>query len=323
MSRQRKRGINRAAGVLMVLLMLTLLISCGAEEDSHPAPEEGGVTFTDDLGRQVTVPAAPQRAAALIGSFADVWCLAGGQETLVAAAEDSWTQFELELDESVTNLGEVKTPNVEALLAANPDFVLGSAKTAADVELMDLLEELGISVAYFDISSFGDYLRMLDICTQLTGCPDNYQLYGARGGAQGEVARGRGQDPGPRVLYIRATGSSCKVKNSQNTVLGEMLADLGCVNIADSETGLLENLSLETIVAEDPDYIFVVVQGSDPADAQALLEATLLSNPAWEGLTAVREGRYHVMDQRLYNVKPNARWGEAYEKLADILYPEQ
>ena len=41
MSRQRKRGINRAAGVLMVLLMLTLLISCGAEEDSHPAPEEG------------------------------------------------------------------------------------------------------------------------------------------------------------------------------------------------------------------------------------------------------------------------------------------
>ena len=57
--------------------------------------------------------------------------------------------------------------------------------------------------------------------------------------------------------------------------------------------------------------------------AQALLEATLLSNPAWEGLTAVREGRYHVMDQRLYNVKPNARWGEAYEKLADILYPEQ
>lgn len=220
----------------MVLLMLTLLISCGAEEDSHPAPEEGGVTFTDDLGRQVTVPAAPQRAAALIGSFADVWCLAGGQETLVAAAEDSWTQFELELDESVTNLGEVKTPNVEALLAANPDFVLGSAKTAADVELMDLLEELGISVAYFDISSFGDYLRMLDICTQLTGCPDNYQLYGARVEAQVEVARGRAQDPGPRVLYIRATGSSCKVKNSQNTVLGEMLATC-CVNLCRQRDG--------------------------------------------------------------------------------------
>ncbi len=303
----------------MVLLMLTLLISCGAEEDSHPAPEEGGVTFTDDLGRQVTVPAAPQRAAALIGSFADVWCLAGGQETLVAAAEDSWTQFELELDESVTNLGEVKTPNVEALLAANPDFVLGSAKTAADVELMDLLEELGISVAYFDISSFGDYLRMLDICTQLTGCPDNYQLYGARVEAQVEVARGRAQDPGPRVLYIRATGSSCKVKNSQDTVLGEMLADLGCVNIADSSESLLEQLSLEVILDQDPDFIFAILQGSDPTDAQRTLDETLLSNPAWQSLTAVKEGRFFVLDDQLYNLKPNARWGDAYEQLADLL----
>ena len=141
--------------------------------------------------------------------------------------------------------------------------------------------------------------------------------------AQIDEAKARADGSGPSVLYVRATGSSCKVKNSRDTVLGEMLADLGCVNIADSESGLLENLSLETILAADPDYIFVVIQGTDTTKAERLLETTLLSNPAWDGLTAVREGRYHVMDQRLYNVKPNARWGEAYEKLADILYPKQ
>ena len=27
------------------------------------------------------------------------------------------------------------------------------------------------------------------------------------------------------------------------------------------------------------------------------------------------------MDPNLYNLKPNGRWGEAYEKLADMLYP--
>ena len=66
----------------------------------------------------------------------------------------------------------------------------------------------------------------------------------------------------------------------------------------------------------------MVLQGTDTTNAEALLEKTLLSHPAWNELSAVREGRYHVMDQRLYNVKPNARWGEAYEKLAEILYPE-
>ena len=315
--------MKRMVCALLCGVLLTTLSACGGEEQDSTEtknPEEA-VTFTDDLGREVTL-AKPRRVAALIGSFADVWCLAGGQGTLVAAADDSWTQFDLDLPETVENLGAVKEPNVEKLLAAEPDFVLGSTKTAADVELLDLLEQSGIPVAYFDISSFEDYLRMLEICTQLTGCPERYTQYGADVQSQVEQAIARQDGSAPRVLYVRATGSSCKVKNSQGTVLGEMLASLGCVNIADSETGLLETLSMETILAEDPEHIFVVLQGSDTTKAEQTLEMSLLSNPAWNELTAVREGRYHVMDQRLYNVKPNARWGEAYEKLADILYPE-
>ena len=307
---------------------LTTLSACGgskqapAETETPEETLEETVTFTDDLDREITV-AKPSRVAALIGSFADVWCLAGGRDTLVAAADDSWTQFDLDLPETVESLGAVKEPNVELLLAAEPDFVLGSTKTAADLELLDLLEQSGIPVAYFDISSFEDYLRMLDICTQLTGCPERYTQYGTEVQTQVEQAVARQDGSAPRVLYVRASGSSCKVKNSQGSVLGEMLAAMGCVNIADSETGLLENLSMETILAEDPDHIFVVLQGSDTKKVEQTLEQSLLSNPAWDELTAVREGRYHVMDPRLYNVKPNARWGEAYEKLADILYPEQ
>lgn len=308
--------------------LLTTLSACGgskqapAETETPEETLEETVTFTDDLDRAVTV-AKPSRVAALIGSFADVWCLAGGRDTLVAAADDSWTQFDLDLPETVESLGAVKEPNVELLLAAEPDFVLGSTKTAADLELLDLLEQSGIPVAYFDISSFEDYLRMLEICTRLTGCPERYTQYGTEVQTQVEQAVARQDGSAPRVLYVRASGSSCKVKNSQGSVLGEMLAAMGCVNIADSETGLLENLSMETILAEDPDHIFVVLQGSDTKKVEQTLEQSLLSNPAWDELTAVREGRYHVMDQRLYNVKPNARWGEAYEKLADILYPEQ
>ena len=321
--------------VLLSCILLTVLSACGGNEPVSAEAEaleetvtietetpEENITFHDDLGREVTV-AKPSRVAALIGSFADVWCLAGGRDTLVAAADDSWTQFDLDLPETVESLGAVKAPNVELLLAAEPDFVIGSTKTEADLELLDLLEQSGIPVAYFDISSFEDYLRMLEICTRLTGCPERYSQYGTGVQDQVEQAIARQDGSFPRVLYVRVSGSSCKVKNSQGTVLGEMLAAMGCVNIADSETGLLENLSMETILAEDPEHIFVVLQGSDTKKVEQNLEQSLLSNPAWDELTAVREGRYHVMDQRLYNVKPNARWGEAYEKLADILYHEQ
>ena len=47
----------------------------------------------------------PQRVAVLIGSYADIWCLAGGKDTLVAAADDAWTSFDLGLGEDVATWG--------------------------------------------------------------------------------------------------------------------------------------------------------------------------------------------------------------------------
>ena len=287
--------------------------------DLSPAPEEA-VTFSDALGRELSVP-PPRRVAALIGSFADVWTLAGGGDTLVAAAGDAWTSFDLEL-EGVSDLGAVKEPNLEVLLAAEPDFVLASANTQADLDLLPTLEQAGIPTAVFDIQTIEDYLDMLDICTRLTGHPENYQKYGLDVQAQVEKAIARQDGSAPTVLCLRATGSSCKVKGSTDFVLGEMLADLGCVNVADGDSTLLEDLSLEAILAADPDYIFAVLQGADASRARETLERTLLSNPAWGSLRAVEEGRFYTLEHRLYNLKPNALWGESYEKLADILYPE-
>jgi len=325
--------MKRFFRALPALALTLALTACGrpdapAESQGGPAPgapapeTPAAVLFTDDLGREVAV-SSPRRVAAMIGSFADIWCLAGGRDTLAAAANDAWTSFDLELSGAVADLGGVKEPSLEALLAAQPDFILASANTAADMDLMETFEQAGIPAAYFDIQHFDDYLHMLDICTQITGVRDRYKTYGTDVQARVDAAAARQDGSAPTVICMRTTGSSCKVKGSRDFLLGEMLADLGCVNLADSDTSLLENLSVEQIILDDPDYIFAVLQGSDPSRAQAALEAALLSNPAWGNLRAVREGRFYTLEHELYNLKPNARWGEAYEKLADILYPDK
>ena len=297
----------------MKKIILTMLFCCLLSGCAAPPAGEG--TFTDDLGRTVDVK-SPKRVACLTASFADIWCAAGGADSLIATTNATWTYFDLPLDEAVVNLGGSKALDLESLAACGPDLVLASAGTDRNVELEDTLELLGLNTAYFSVNSFEDYLRMLKVCTDLTGRPDLYEQNGTAVAEQVEKAIARADGSAPTVLCIRATGSGCKVKNSEDNVLGEMLAALGCRNIADG--GALEQLSMEAILMEDPDHIFVVMQN---ADAQPVLESTLLNDPAWQSLTAVREGRYHVMDPALFNLKPNVRWGEAYEVLADILYP--
>ena len=292
------------------------------EENLTQVSKEEEITFTDDLGREVTVE-NPKRVAALLGSYADIWYLAGG--TVCASAEDAWDDFALPLSEDAVNLGMTKQLSLESLFLADPDFVLASANTKQNVEGMETLESAGITTAYFDVNTFDDYLRVLHICTQITGKTEYYEKNGtdilAQIQAVVEKSKARIEKEGqaPKVLSLRASATYIRAKNSKDNVLGEMLADLGCVNIADSEASLLENLSMEYIMTEDPDYIFICQQGNDFAGMQKNIDTFISENPAWANLTAVKEGRVYIMDKALYTLKPNDRWGEAYEKLEEIL----
>lgn len=307
---------------LLFLLLFSLVLSaCTMPASEEKKLSHAAVIFTDDLGREVIVD-QPKRVAALLGSFADVWYLAGGK--VVAAADDAWEDFDLELPEDAVNLGMTKELSLEKLFAAEPDFVLASANTQINLEWMETLEAAGIPTAYFDVADFEDYLRMLEICTQITGQKDLYEKNGLAVREQIERTVDRSKqrlrdENAPKVLSLRVSAASVRAKNSRGNVLGEMLAALGCENIADSEDSLLEQLNLEYILTEDPDYIFVAPIGDDREEVLANMDRFIQDNPAWSSLSAVKEGRVHILDKSLFTLKPNDRWGDAYEQLEDLL----
>ena len=313
--------ISMKIKLLSLFLIACLLCGCAAAPAETVSESPTAVTFTDDLGRTVTVD-TPKRVAALLGSFAQVWMLAGGE--VIATADDAWEDFGLDLPEDAVNLGGTKHLSLELLLSAQPDFILASTNTRQNMELQETLEATSIPVAYFDVFNFSDYLRLLKICTQITGCPDRYETYGTA--VQQEInaviARSRERlqaQPAPKVLFLRASASAVHVKNSEGVVLGDMLKNLGCVNIADSDATLLENLSIERILEADPDFIFIVQQGDNEAGTREYVRQFLQEHPAWSQLTAVKNGNVHFMEKSLFGLKPNHRWGQAYEIVEDIL----
>lgn len=311
-----------AGAVFLAAVILSAGCSAGENDPSRIVENAGGsVTFTDALDRTVTV-SNPRKAAVLLGSFAEIWTLAGGQ--LAAAPDDAWDDMELSLPENVLNLGKINALSLETLLSADPDFILASASVGIDLEWLDIIESTDIPIAYFDVSDFDDYLSMLKICTEITGRSDLYQKNGLdiKETVDGVIEKSKlriDEKGAPEVLSLRVSASYVRAKSSRGNVLGKMLSTLGCVNIADGNDAFLEKISMEHIIERDPDFIFIVQTGDDDQGARETLDAFIADNPAWSGLTAVREGRVYFMDKRLYNLKPNARWGEAYEKLEEIL----
>lgn len=85
--------------------------------------------------------------------------------------------------------------------------------------------------------------------------------------------------------------------------------------------GTVKEPNLEQIIAADPDFILVTTMGSSEKAALTYMESTFESDPAWAGLSAVKSGRYVLLPRDLFHYKPNARWGESYAYLANILYP--
>lgn len=312
--------MKRLDRMLCALLAALLLAGCGAQPAGSGAAEEGSgaAAFTDALGYTVS-PDSWERVVSLYGSFAETWLLAGG--TLLGTTEDAVSERGLELGQEVSVVGSVKEPSFEEVLALEPDFVILSADVAGQVKLHGALETAGIPHAYYRVDSFAAYLDMLGQFCGMTGRAD---LYRENGLAVKEridrvlaAAEGRAR---PTALLIRAYSTGAKAKGEDN-LAGVILRDLGADNLVDRHQSLLEDVSLEEVIAADPDFIFITTMGAEDK-ALEFMSRTFEEHPAWAGLSAVKNGRYVLLPKELFHYKPNTRWGESYAYLAEILYPE-
>ncbi len=307
---------GKITSTLLILLSLILIAGCmGRSNEPIPSEAMTSVTFTDALDREVII-ASPIRVGILSGSLAQAWKLAGG--SITAATEDAFELANLSLAKDVISLGSVKSPDIESIITSELDFVLLSSAISGQVSLSPILEKAGIAYAFFDIETFSDYKEMMDIFAKITGRIDLHVEYvdDVETRIQEQIARADGSRP--TILFLRAYSTGIAAKDS-SSMTGQMLQDLGCTNIADGDSLYTENLSLEAILAADPEYIFITTMG-DSEEALAYVDEHFTASPAWSTLTAVKENRYFLLPQDLFHLKPNERWDESYRFLADILY---
>jgi iron complex transport system substrate-binding protein len=265
----------------------------------------------------VTLDEKPSRVAVLFSSYVQIWTVAGGEAAITVG--ESVTRGLAPIGTPLVDSNAGKSINSELLLSYAPDFVIASADIDAQVACAEILQAAGIPVAYFRVDSFSDYLHMLDICTQITENRDAYEAHGLQIKAQIEAVLASVEaNKAPKILFIRAGAQIAKAKTTGEHFVCDMLSQLGAHNIADDAPLLLDDLSLETVLREDPDFIFISTMGEESAAIENV--ENLFAGDAWSALRAVREKSYCFLPKDMFQYKPNQKWADAYRYLEEILY---
>ncbi len=315
-------------GVCVILVLVCLIVSSVKDTDKKIDTQSDTnnddddkilpYTFTDALGNDVTVESLDS-VVILYGSFAECWINGGGMVT--GTTEDAVEERNLELGENVKIVGSVKEPSLEEVLMLEPTLVIMSADIEKQKNFKNSFERMEIPYAYMQIDVFEEYLEFLKIATELNERSDLYYENGVKVKEKIDSILAKvPYESDKKILLLRAYSTGVKAKTDDNFT-GIMLKELGTENIADKYPSLLEELSIEEIMEEDPEYIFVTTMGDEEKALESLMDG-IGSNPAWSSLSAVKNDKFIVLPKDMFHYKPNARWADSYEYLAKILYPK-
>lgn len=327
-----RENMHRAAAFALALVLLFGVAGCGEGEDaasaSDSSPAAGSASgaetsprrITDDTGRTVQLPAEVDRVAAG-ASFAVEYLLALDHPPVVRP-DTPLTDMAVEAAEvepiPAIAIDHSVGPNVEQIVAADPDAVVLSPTFARFAEPIERAADA--SVVIYRIDALGDVPAKARAFGELIGRSRAGDAL-ARDLQRRIAAVSAPPDAeGPTVFALFGTPASFFAFLPES-YLGSMVDHLGGRMItggtpASRTTSQLAPFSLETLVAKDPDVILMVHHGPAGEMADALAQ-----RESWGDLRAVKNGRVHRVSERLFMTNPGPSALRALRELRDLLYP--
>ena len=295
--------------------------------------DDDSVTFQDASGdTPVTIRKNPQKVVNLYASFTTLWYEAGGTVVGCIGGSSSQELYKEYIGRDITEDAGMtiaatsssgKKWDTETILALQPDLIICSTAMSGYSTIQAPAEAAGIPVIAMSYNDFSDYLKWFKVFCNLTGQPELWESVALK--ALDEVVEVLAEIPESDhpTVFSMFSGSESLQANTSSTVVGGMVNAMQAVNIVDgwdNSTGAERlDINLETVFAANPDIIIVQCHaGADAAREQ--VEELYGDNAVWQSLKAVQNDKVYYLEKTLFHNKPNSRFAEAYQKLAEILY---
>jgi iron complex transport system substrate-binding protein len=266
--------------------------------ESRPAGGDGGTeTYAVDREGNAVPLKAYSRIALLSPAAVETLYLIGGEEAIAAIAASSldpvWPPEKTAL---LASVGNPSRPSLEAILAAEPDLVIGSNHSAA---LVKDLGARGIPAIVNVADSLEDIFYGVRILGVFCGREGEAEaLIAEKRKLLEELAREIREEP-PRLKGAFLYSVNPVMAFTAQSLAGEILAILGVENIAAELPAAQPILSPEYLLAENPDFLFGAVFIPGP-------EAILGANQVIARTRAGREGNISIIPSSLL-LRPSPR----------------
>ncbi|MBD3107880.1 ABC transporter substrate-binding protein [Bacillus sp. AGMB 02131] len=210
--------------------------------------------------------------------------------------------------EGAALIGDKKEPNAEAILALNPDVIVGTSKW--DEVTMEKLNKIQTTIPYSHISTnWKDNLIALgQLADKEVDAEKIIADYEAKV-AESQVKAAE-QLKDKTILIIRVRGGLMNIYPAGVYLNPVLYEDLGApVPDVVAKAEAQAELSLEALAEVNPDAIFLQFETSENADAPKALEE-LQNNAIFQSLNAVKNNQVFINA-----IDPLAQGGTAWSKV--------
>jgi len=317
--------ISSCLKMMSILIVAVILATaCGMQSkqggDGNAIQKEY-LTIKDDAGRSVVLQHKPEKIVVLAPSFLELLYAVDGKAVGRTSSNSKYAIPEQAL--GVSEVGLVYNINVEKVVSLQPDLVI--AMQGIHDKLIPMLESNNIPVIVLKYKTYDDVFDKIKLFGDIIGTKEKAQVLTQDMNAKLEKIINKLPGNNTKIAILHATAKNVSLE-LENSIAGNTARLLHLQNIAAVSSPINSGsdvipYSLEKLVENDPDIIFVVTMGGSN-EIEKKMQAEVENNPAWSSLRAVQEKKVVFLPADLFLLNPGLRIPEAAQYMARCVYPE-
>ncbi|WP_372986301.1 cobalamin-binding protein [Marinobacter sp.] len=261
---------------------------------------------TDALDRNVCLPEPADRVASLSPGATELLFSAGAGDSVVAVS--AWSDYPPPAAE-LPQVGDSNRLDLETIVGLEPDLVVAWTDGNSRAQL-DRLADLGVPVFWLAPRKFEDIARAVEILGRLTGHMPVAERAAADFRTGISALRAKYRDSAPVRVFYQVWGQPLMTINGDE-LISKAITLCGGTNVFADLPRLVPRISVETVLAADPEVIVTAGRGDSDHDWLARWQN-------YPSVTAVARGNLSLVSPSLLQ-RPTFRMLEGARELCDIL----